>query len=246
MRDVAPDVVANTHLDSGGRLVVIAIDDGSFQQDGTADLGAIQKARAVARSVVDGLGASDLTAVLFTSQNGTAQNFTVDRRLLKTAIDKAPPFQALPARSWPCGPDPAAVTPGATVSAACVRLTWSVVSRSRWQECNNGGRWSSTSAWVGRSTSSKVLAVLAVHRDAGVPTDMLRAAQAPTSRSRPSILEAYGSTSCRHSSNIPHCGNHGRRAVVNNNDADRSHRRSSRAQLLPARISREYALMVGL
>ena len=43
MRDVAPDVISNTRHTSPGRLVVIVIDDGSFQQVDSADLFTIQK-----------------------------------------------------------------------------------------------------------------------------------------------------------------------------------------------------------
>jgi VWFA-related protein len=90
MRDVPPDVTVNTTLRSQGRLVVIVIDDGSFQQADTADLGAIQKTRTIATEVVNHLGASDLGAVVFTSANRSAQNFTPDRRRLLAAIQDAP------------------------------------------------------------------------------------------------------------------------------------------------------------
>jgi VWFA-related protein len=98
MRDVPPDVTVNTTLRSQGRLVVIVIDDGSFQQADTADLGAIEKTRTIAREVVNHLGASDLGAVVFTSANRSAQNFTSDRRRLLAAIQDAPLFPS-PTRS---------------------------------------------------------------------------------------------------------------------------------------------------
>ena len=85
------DVVVNTDS-SGGRLVVILIDDGSFGQPDMMDPGAIQKTRQIARDIVNQLGPADLAAVVFTALNNTAQNFTHDKTLLLTAIDKAPLF----------------------------------------------------------------------------------------------------------------------------------------------------------
>ena len=85
------DVAVNTDS-SGGRLVVILIDDGSFGQPDMMDPSAIQKTRQIARDIVNQLGPADLGAVVFTALNDTAQNFTHDKTLLLTAIDKAPLF----------------------------------------------------------------------------------------------------------------------------------------------------------
>lgn len=98
-RDVDPDVATNIH--AAGRIVVIAIDDGSFYQvdaptpgsagDSTpvVDLRAVQKARESARRVVDELGAEDLAAVVFTQNNHSTQGLTLDRQRLLAAIDHA-------------------------------------------------------------------------------------------------------------------------------------------------------------
>lgn len=87
MKDVAPDVATNTR--PSGRVVAIVIDDGSFGVPRVADLFAVRKAREVAREAVDELGPDDVAAVLFTENSHSAQNFTNDRQLLLTAIEKA-------------------------------------------------------------------------------------------------------------------------------------------------------------
>jgi VWFA-related protein len=96
IRDVAPDVVTNTH--PGGRAIVIMIDDATV----TPMAGNLSpnfwmlKGRVTARRVVDELGADDVAAVVFTSNNHTAQGFTNDRARLLTAIDTSvllPPAQ---------------------------------------------------------------------------------------------------------------------------------------------------------
>jgi len=106
MREVAPDVVTNTR--PSGRVVVIVIDDGSFQQADPESAGAgfstpvtdpraIDKAREVARTTVRELGPDDMAAVVFTENNHTAQGFTRDRARLFAAIDSAALF-ASPSR----------------------------------------------------------------------------------------------------------------------------------------------------
>jgi VWFA-related protein len=86
IRDVAPDVATNTH--PSGRVVVIMIDDGGFGQlDQAMDVGAVQKARELARAALNELGPDDLAAVVYTENNHSAQNFTTDRRRLLMAIE---------------------------------------------------------------------------------------------------------------------------------------------------------------
>ncbi len=87
MRDIPSDVVTNAR--SSGRVVAILIDDGSFNNPGSADLFAVSKAREVARVAIDELGPEDLAAVLFTEHGRSAQNFISNRQLLLEAIDKA-------------------------------------------------------------------------------------------------------------------------------------------------------------
>jgi VWFA-related protein len=87
VRDVAPDVVTNVR--TGGRVVAIVIDDGSFGVPRVADLFAVRKARELARAAVDQLGPEDLAGVFFTENSRTAQGFTSDRRRLLAAINDA-------------------------------------------------------------------------------------------------------------------------------------------------------------
>src|SRR5262245_4703537 len=90
IRDVAPDVITNTH--PGGRAIVIMVDDASVPPIESKDNKAIfwmLKARVTARRVVDELGPDDVAAVVFTSNNHTAQGFTSDRERLLTAIEKS-------------------------------------------------------------------------------------------------------------------------------------------------------------
>jgi VWFA-related protein len=84
VRDVGPDVVANTQ--EMRRLVVIVMDDGMTR----ADAGESKLAVTIARAAVDQLGPADLAAVVFTYL-GRAQNFTADRRELRAAIDSFVP-----------------------------------------------------------------------------------------------------------------------------------------------------------
>jgi VWFA-related protein len=89
IRDIAPDVVTNTH--PGGRAIVIMIDDATV----TPMIGNMSpnfwmlKGRVTARRVVDELGPDDVAAVVFTSNNHTAQGFTNDRARLLAAIDES-------------------------------------------------------------------------------------------------------------------------------------------------------------
>lgn len=76
-RDVAPDVISN-EVPREGRLVVILFDRTIRAADRPS-------ARRTAEAVVDQLGPADLAAVVYTSR-GVPQNFTGDRRLLRSAI----------------------------------------------------------------------------------------------------------------------------------------------------------------
>jgi VWFA-related protein len=91
VRDVAPDVVANTH--PSGRLIAILIDDASMEEDG--DQRAVKKTRDVAKAAIDALGPDDLAAVLFAKNAHSSQEFTTDRRSLRAAVDEAPLFAAV-------------------------------------------------------------------------------------------------------------------------------------------------------
>lgn len=81
MREVAHDVKSNTDVQER-RLFLLIMDDATIQ----ASPRAITAARDIARKVIDGLGPSDLAAVVFTRDNRHAQDFTADRaRLLNAA-----------------------------------------------------------------------------------------------------------------------------------------------------------------
>jgi VWFA-related protein len=79
MREIAPDVVANT-VPRDGRLVVIVIDH-------TIPLDNMVWVRRTAEAAVDQLGPGDLAAVIFTTV-GVPQNFTANRSLLIAAINR--------------------------------------------------------------------------------------------------------------------------------------------------------------
>jgi VWFA-related protein len=78
-RDIAPDVITN-EVPREGRLVVILFD----RTIRAADRPSAQR---TAQAVVDQLGPADLAAVVYTSR-GVPQNFTSDRRLLRSAITR--------------------------------------------------------------------------------------------------------------------------------------------------------------
>jgi len=83
MRDVAPDVASNDGIQDR-RLFLIVMDDMTIQ----ADPAALQKARDIARLVIDRLGPSDLAAVVFTRDNRYAQDYTADIARLRASVDK--------------------------------------------------------------------------------------------------------------------------------------------------------------
>jgi VWFA-related protein len=78
-QEVAPDVITNI-VPRTGRLVVVLMDR-------TIRSGDLPTARAAALATVDQLGPDDLGAVIFTAR-GVPQNFTSDRRLLRSAIER--------------------------------------------------------------------------------------------------------------------------------------------------------------
>jgi VWFA-related protein len=83
IREVAPDVRVNTDVQER-RLFLVVMDDATIQSSGFA----VNKAREVARKVVDSFGPSDLAAVVFTRDNRNAQDFTADRARLNAAVNK--------------------------------------------------------------------------------------------------------------------------------------------------------------
>ncbi len=93
IRDVAPDVVTNTR--SSGRVLAILIDDASLSE-ASVDLSGVRKTRQIALSVIEELGPDDRAAVVFTGYGRSAQTFTSDRQLLRTAIENAPLFGTNP------------------------------------------------------------------------------------------------------------------------------------------------------
>ena len=89
VRDVAPDVVTNEK--KPGRVFVILLDDYSMSA-GRVDVAGIIKARQVAYGVVDAMGPDDRAAVVMPEFGHASQDFTSDRQLLRTAIEKAALF----------------------------------------------------------------------------------------------------------------------------------------------------------
>jgi VWFA-related protein len=83
MREVAPDVRRNDeNLDR--RLTVIVMDDMTIP----ALPEMLNSARDIGRKLIDQMGPTDLTAVVFTRSNREAQDFTNDRGRLLAALDK--------------------------------------------------------------------------------------------------------------------------------------------------------------
>jgi VWFA-related protein len=79
MREVAPDVVTNEIADQG-RTIVIMFDQSFLPEDTPA-------ARKIAHAVVDGMGPTDVAAVIYIGR-AVPQNFTMDRGLLHAAVDQ--------------------------------------------------------------------------------------------------------------------------------------------------------------
>ncbi len=85
VRDVVPEVQDNIVADR--RLFVILLDDARSPANPLI----VKSTKAMARSLVNQLGPSDLAAVVFTSHNSHAQDFTSDRPRLLAAIDTFTP-----------------------------------------------------------------------------------------------------------------------------------------------------------
>jgi VWFA-related protein len=90
--ETPPDVVTNQI--SPTRIVVLLIDDASVGAGGSQTSGAwaVGKLRETARTLIDELDPTDLAAVVFTRDNRTAQSLTLDRRRLRTAIERSTIF----------------------------------------------------------------------------------------------------------------------------------------------------------
>jgi len=95
MRDVTPDVTTNTQQTD--RLVVIVVDDALIPLDPFI----VRNTKATLDHIIDKLGPSDLTSIVFTADNRRAQDFTHDRAALHAAVtDLAPGFA-----TWTFGTD---------------------------------------------------------------------------------------------------------------------------------------------
>jgi VWFA-related protein len=86
MRDVPPDVTTND-MKAESRLFVLVMDDAMIPQDPFS----IRSSKEIAKSIIDKLGADDLTAVVFTGDNRKTQDFTNDKTKLLAALDKFNP-----------------------------------------------------------------------------------------------------------------------------------------------------------
>ena len=84
MRSIGSDVTSNT-LDTR-RVIVIVMDDPNMP----FSPGVTRLAQLTAHGIIDGLGPTDLAAVVYTYL-GRNQNFTTDKRALKTAVDALRP-----------------------------------------------------------------------------------------------------------------------------------------------------------
>ena len=90
MRHVPHDVAVNDLADrvGSGRIFAIVMDDVNVPWD---DRDIVFAARAAGRYLVDGLGPSDVAAVMFPFDAGKSQDFTDDRTELIAAIDRFEP-----------------------------------------------------------------------------------------------------------------------------------------------------------
>ena len=79
--------VATNVADPAQRRVVLILDDATIP----ADPQTVSSVRSIARRVVEGLAPSDLAAVVFTYDNRSAQELTVDRTRLTNAIESFHP-----------------------------------------------------------------------------------------------------------------------------------------------------------
>ena len=98
MRDVAPDVVANTNVDED-RLIVLVLDD--YSEDMDKDLFGQKKIKEIAHGIIDRLGPRDLAAVVYTVASKNNQEFTHDHARLIEAVDKYNRLAAIPEMAAP-------------------------------------------------------------------------------------------------------------------------------------------------
>jgi VWFA-related protein len=84
MLEVAPDVVSNDTQTQ--RLVALVLDDANMD----VEHGEPKSVRDIAHKVIDGLGPSDLAAVVYTFL-GRVESFTSDRRKLRAAVEAFEP-----------------------------------------------------------------------------------------------------------------------------------------------------------
>jgi VWFA-related protein len=87
MREIESDVRRNDDMNDR-RLIVIVLDDA--QIDSKMPQIAVN-AKTVARAIIDQLGPSDLTAVIYTQDTRNVQDFTTDRARLLAAVDRFTP-----------------------------------------------------------------------------------------------------------------------------------------------------------
>jgi VWFA-related protein len=89
LRDVAPDVRSNSAED--GRVVLFLLDEAVARVGPNSPI-MIATIKRIAGEVIDGMGPSDVAAVLFTWDNKRqAQEFTTDRARLRAAVDRFQP-----------------------------------------------------------------------------------------------------------------------------------------------------------
>jgi VWFA-related protein len=89
-QDAVPqDVFSSETVQTAKRVVVVVIDDNSLQRSQQDDARILQKTRDVARAAIGDLGEGDLAALVYASNNFSAQSLTTDRRRLLDSIGKA-------------------------------------------------------------------------------------------------------------------------------------------------------------
>lgn len=105
MRHVPHDIATNDLVDQAGdgRLFGIVLDDHNTPYD---DAAVEMAMRSAARYIVDGLGPSDLAAVVYVQDAGKTQDFTDDRAKLLVAIDRFQAHEPEWVGSTPTGPGP--------------------------------------------------------------------------------------------------------------------------------------------
>jgi VWFA-related protein len=87
-KTVTTEVIENRGAEE--RLLVLVIDDATLPLDPWM----IQATRTAAQTFIEGLGPTDKTAVVFTGNNRSAQDFTSDKALLLAAANKVRPGMA--------------------------------------------------------------------------------------------------------------------------------------------------------